>query len=182
MHSPLNLSPEIKLIVSDLDGIFTDNSIYIFEDGKSAKKVSYKDLMGVSVAIKNGIKVAIISGSHAGAIDTLNEKFELAGAFQGIRNKLPVLEELLGQNGLKPSEILYMGDDVNDIECLKYAGFRVTVKSANRKVLELENLQITEAPAGDGAFREVVDALVDLKTQTGADLVQQACGAEAGSA
>ena len=92
MHSPLNLSPEIKLIVSDFDGIFTDNSIYIFEDGKSAKKVSYKDLMGVSVAIKNGIKVAIISGSHAGAIDTLSEKFELAGAFQGIRNKLPVLD------------------------------------------------------------------------------------------
>ena len=164
MHSRLKLSPEIKMIVSDFDGIFTDNSIYIFEDGKSAKKVSYKDLMGVSVAIKNGIKIAIISGSHAGAIDTINEKFELAGAFQGIRDKLPILKELLEQNGLKPSEIVYMGDDVNDIECLKYAGFSISVKSANRKVLELENLQITEAFAGDGAFREVVDCLVDLKS------------------
>lgn len=164
MSSMLNLSPEIKLIVSDFDGIFTDNSVYIFDDGKTAKKVSYKDLMGVSAAIKNGIGVAIISGSHAGAIDCMNEKFELAGAFQGIRNKLPVLEELLEKNGLKPSEILYMGDDINDIECLRFAGYSVSVKSANRTVLKLENLQIAQAPAGDGAFREVVDCLVDLKS------------------
>ena len=62
MYKTLDLSSKIKLVVSDFDGIFTDNSVYILNDGMRVKKVSYKDLMGVSIAVKNGIKVAIISG------------------------------------------------------------------------------------------------------------------------
>jgi 3-deoxy-D-manno-octulosonate 8-phosphate phosphatase (KDO 8-P phosphatase) len=156
----LNLSSKIKLIVSDFDGIFTDNSVYIFEDGNIAKKLSYKDIMGVSVAVKNGIGVAIISGSQSKAINYLDEKFELAGAFQNVRDKLKVLKELLKKNNLSRDEILYIGDDINDIECLREAGCSVTVRGANRKVLELPDIQITRAAPGDGAFREVVDSLV----------------------
>lgn len=159
----LSLSSKIKLIVSDFDGIFTDNSIYIFDDGHSAKKISYKDIMGVSVAIKNGIKVAILSGSESEAINYLANKFELAGVFQGIRNKLPILKELIEKHKLEKDEVLYIGDDVNDIECLCHAGYCVSVKEANAKVLELSNVQITLAGSGNGAFREVVDNIIELK-------------------
>lgn len=164
MNSQLKLSSKIKLIVTDFDGIFTDNSIYIFDDGNSAKKISYKDIMGVSVAIKNGIQVAILSGSQGEAINYLAEKFELAGAYQGIRNKLPVLKELMEKHGLKPDEVLYMGDDINDLECLRHAGYCVSVKEANKQVFKTEGIQITQALPGSGAFREVVDTIVELKS------------------
>lgn len=159
----LNLSSKIKLIVSDFDGIFTDNSVYIFEDGNIAKRINYKDIMGISVAIKNGIDIAILSGSESAAIKYLNEKFPLKGAFQGIRDKLPVLEELIKENNLCKEEVLYLGDDINDIECLCNAGFAVTVKEANHKVLKVEQVQTTEAGPGNGAFREVVDKIIELK-------------------
>lgn len=159
----LNLSEKIKLVVSDFDGVFTDNSIYIFDDGKSAKRISYKDIMGVSVAIKNGIKVAILSGSESAAINYLKNKFELCGAFQGVRNKLPVLLELMQKYNLSKDEVLYIGDDINDIECLSYVGFPVSVKEANKKVLSISGLQLTEAMPGNGAFREIVDNLVEIR-------------------
>lgn len=163
MYKTLNLSEKIKLIVSDFDGIFTDNSVYIFDDGKTAKKISYKDIMGVSVALKNGLKVAILSGSESSAINYLKSKFELSGAFQGIRNKLPVLIELMEKYNLSKEEVLYVGDDINDIECLEYVGYPVSVTGANSKVLELEGLQLTSSLPGNGAFREIVDNLVELR-------------------
>ena len=163
VYKTLNLSPKIKLIVSDFDGIFTDNSVYIFDDGNSAKKLSYKDIMGVSVAIKNGISVAILSGSESTAISYLAEKFPLAGAYQNIKNKLPVLEDIMKEHNLCEDEVLYLGDDVNDIECLCKVNYPVTVREANKNVLELEQIQITQANPGNGAFREVVDNLVELK-------------------
>ncbi len=163
MCRALNLSEKIELIVSDFDGVFTDNSIYIFDDGKSAKRISYKDIMGVSVAIKNGIKVAILSGSESAAINYLDNKFELSGAFQGIRNKLPILLELMQKYNLSKDKVLYIGDDINDIECLSYVGYPFTVKEANKRVLEIPGVQVTNAMPGNGAFREIVDNLVEIK-------------------
>ncbi len=163
MYKTLNLSSKIKLIVSDFDGIFTDNSVYIFDDGNAAKKLSYKDIMGVSVALKNGIDVAIVSGAESTAINFLADKFELAGVHQNIRHKLPILEEMMTKYNLSADEVLYLGDDINDIECLCKVKYPVTVKEANKSVLQLEQIQITQAECGNGAFREVVDNIVELK-------------------
>ena len=95
--------------------------------------------------------------------DYIAEKFSLEDIHQGIRNKLPVLEEIKNKYSLKPDEIVYIGDDVNDIDCLKSVKYAITVKQANYKVKELPEVQITQAAAGDGAFREVVDNIVELK-------------------
>ncbi len=163
MYKTLNLSSDIKMIVSDFDGIFTDNSVWLIDTENKIKKLSFKDLMGVSVAIKNGIKVGIISGEKSKEIDYIAEKFSLNDIYQGIRNKLPVLEEIRNKYNLKNNEIVYIGDDVNDIECLKSVEYAISVKQANYKVRELPFVQITQADAGDGAFREVVDNLIELK-------------------
>ncbi len=163
MYKTLNLSHDIKMIVSDFDGIFTDNSVYFFDENNKVKKLSFKDLMGVSVAVKNNIKVGIISGEKSKEIDYIAEKFNLEDIHQGIRNKLPVLQEIMQKYNLKQSEIVYIGDDVNDIECLKCVKYAITVKQANYRVKELDTIQITQADAGDGAFREVVDNIIELK-------------------
>lgn len=165
MYSTLNLSSKIKMIVSDFDGIFTDNSVFILDESKKLKKLSFKDLMGVSICVKNAIKFAIISGECSTEIDYIASKFCIEDIHQGIRNKLPVLEQIKNKYSLSNDEILYIGDDVNDIECLKSLKYAITVSEANYKVKEIPHVQITKAKAGDGAFREVVDNLLELKQQ-----------------
>ena len=163
MLNSLKLSPKIKLIVSDFDGIFTDNSVFILNETTKIKKVSYKDLMGVSIATKNGLKVAIISGEKSPEIDYIAERFGLEDIHQGIRIKLPVLEEIRAKYGYTDDEIVYIGDDVNDIECLNSLKYAVTVNEANYKVKEIPHIQITREHAGDGAFREVVDNILEQR-------------------
>ena len=162
MYKTLELSPEIKLIVSDFDGIFTDNSVYILDTETKMKKLSFKDLMGVAVCVRNGIKLAI-TGEKCPQIDYVAEKFALEDVHQGIRNKLPVFQQIKEKYALSSDEILYVGDDINDIDCLKSVKYAISVSEANYKVKELPHLQYTKAKAGDGAFREIVDNLVELK-------------------
>lgn len=164
MYKTLDLSQNIRMIVSDFDGIFTDNSVYFFDFDNKVKKLSFKDLMGVSVATKNGIIVGIISGEKSKEIDYIAEKFGLTDIHQGIRQKLPVLEEIKNKYGFNDDEIVYIGDDINDIDCLNSVKYAVTVNQANYRVKqEVKHIQFTKANAGDGAFREVVDNIVELK-------------------
>ena len=165
MYKTLNVSENIKMIVSDFDGIFTDNSVYILNENTRLKKLSFKDLMGVAIAVRNNIKVGIISGEKSAEIDYVAEKFALEDIHQGIRNKLPVLLEIQEKYGFKDEEILYIGDDINDIDCLNHVKYAITVEDANYKVKHLPHIQITKAPAGSGAFREIVDNMLELKVQ-----------------
>lgn len=163
MCGTLDFSPKIRMIVSDFDGIFTDNTVFLLSATEKLKKVSYKDIMGVSVAVKNDIKVAIVSGEHSKEIDYIAEKFNLEDIYQGIRVKYPILQQIKEKYDLADDEIVYIGDDINDIECLNNVRYAVTVEEANYKVKQLKHVQITNAHAGDGAFREVVDNIIELR-------------------
>ncbi len=156
----LKFENEIKLIISDFDGIFTDGSIYISEDGKTSKRLHFMDIMAVSMLLKNGYKFAIVSGENSAASEYLKKKFDLEDVFGGIRIKAPIVEQLLEKYSLKPCEVIYIGDDFNDIGAMKLVSNRVTVPNANFKVKEVENVQITSAFGGNGAFREVSDTLI----------------------
>lgn len=151
----------VKMIVSDFDGIFTDNSVIINADKTISRKVSFKDIMGVSLLVKNGYKVGFISGETNPIIEMIAEKFNLTEIHMDIRDKLTVLKEIMSRNSLNIDEILYIGDDVNDKLCLEFVKTKITVPNANKKIKEIEDIQITEACGGDGAFREVVDCILN---------------------
>ena len=148
----------IKLIISDFDGIFTDGSVLVFDDGKTAKRLDYADIMGIAVAYKKGYEVIIISGENSPAIDFLLSKFPSLEAHQKIRNKKELVEKILSERGFTFDNVLYLGDDVNDIDCLNAAKIKYTVENANYKVKEL-NIPILKHKGGYGAFREAVDSL-----------------------
>lgn len=156
----MQIPSSIKMIVTDFDGIFTDGSVYIDEDRKISRKISFKDVMGVSILVKNGYKVAIISGEENSAIKMIAENFKLDDVYMKIRVKIEVLKQILERHNLSADEVLYIGDDVNDKECLEFVKTKITVPNANKKIKEIKNIQITEATGGDGAFREVVDSIV----------------------
>lgn len=148
------------MIITDFDGIFTDNSVIVNADKSISRKVSFKDLMGVSILVKNGYKVGIISGEKNPIIEMIAEKFKLTEIFMDIRVKIDVLKDILKRNNLSVDEVIYVGDDVNDKECLEYVSTKITVPNANKKIKQIEGIQITSVDGGDGAFREIVDEII----------------------
>lgn len=159
-----NKLKNIKFIVSDFDGIFTDGGVYFSSiSDEEVKKLNFKDIMGLSLAVKNGYTVAIISGENSPIIDKIAKRFNLTEIHKGIKDKGIVLEQMINKYNLKKEEICYLGDDINDISAHKLSGFPVTVPGANYKVKELKDIFITTAQAGDGAFREIVDMLLENK-------------------
>ena len=156
----ITLPSTIKMVITDFDGIITDNCVYIGPNKEQTRKVNFKDIMAFSLLKKNNYKIAIISGESNSAIDLMAEKFSLEDIHQGIRNKLEVLELLIAKYNLSEEEYVYIGDDVNDYDSLNKAKYRITVPNAVNKIKNISNIQITYSEGGNGAFREVVDALI----------------------
>lgn len=149
----------IEIVVCDFDGIFTDGKLEVYSDGRTSKKVDYYDIMGIAILLKRGIKFAIISGEKSAAIDIIKSKFPQVDAFQNERNKIEVYKFLLSKYNIEAKNSIYMGDDINDIQCLSLSGNPVSVPNAHKKVKEIENIHITERTGGNGAFREVTDSI-----------------------
>lgn len=157
-----DISKKIKLVISDFDGIFTDGSILINEDGKTAKRLHFLDIMGVSNLKKANIKFALVSGENSAAMEFLKNKFGLDEVHGGIRIKAPLVAELMKKYNAAPEETAYIGDDINDIEALMLVKNRFTVPGAHKRVKETENIFITSFPGGNGAFREISDKVLEL--------------------
>lgn len=156
----LKLPKTIKMVIADFDGVVTDNCVYIANDFTMSRKLNFKDIMAFSILRKNGYKIGIISGEQNAAIETLAKKFQIEEIHQNIRIKIDVLKDIVERYNLSKEEFLYIGDDINDIECLNFAKYKITVPHSIQKVKEVEGIQVTENQAGDGAFREVVDCLI----------------------
>ncbi|MCR5261441.1 MAG: HAD hydrolase family protein [Candidatus Gastranaerophilales bacterium] len=150
----------IKLIISDFDGVFTDGTGIIDEDGRVSKRINYHDVLVIALVFMAGIKVAIITGEEAGAVKYLAGKFPDMKVFQGIKDKLPLVKQLAEENNLKPENILYVGDDVNDFQSLNFVGVKVTVPNSNFMVKSIPDIIITEKRGGEGVFREITDAVL----------------------
>ena len=157
----LSLPNTIKMVITDFDGIVTDNCVYIDSKGEMTRKLNFKDVMAFSILKKKGYKIAIISGEENSAIKVLDEKFNLDEVYENIRIKIDVLKSIIDKYNLKSDEYLYIGDDINDVEALEFAQYKITVPDAVKRVKDILNIQQTTQRGGDGAFREVVDCLTN---------------------
>lgn len=156
----MKIFSDIKLFVCDFDGIFTNGKLTVFSDGKTSKELDYKDIMAISIIMKKGINFAIISGENSKAIDILKEKFPQIETFQNERKKINILKQLIEKYKISPANTIYMGDDINDIDCLNYVSFPTTVPNAHNSVKNIENIYITNLSGGNGAVREIADLIL----------------------
>ena len=156
----LKLPETIKMVITDFDGVVTDNCVYINDDFSMSRKLNFKDVMAFSILKKNGYKIGIISGEKNSAIEILAKKFEVEEVHQNIRVKIDVLKGIIDKYNLSEDEFVYIGDDINDVECLNFAKYKITVPHAVEKVKSVAGIQVTQDVAGNGAFREVADCLV----------------------
>ena len=155
----IELPKSIKFVITDFDGIVTDNCVYIDSKGEMTRKLNFKDVMAFSILRKNGFRIGIVSGEKNSAIDLISKKFQVEEVHQGIRVKIDVIKSIVERYGLKDDEFIYVGDDINDLDSLKFVKFAITVPDAVKQVKEIEGIQVTEARGGEGAFREIVDSL-----------------------
>lgn len=151
---------KIKMVITDFDGIITDNCVYVDNNGNMTRKINFKDVMAFSILQKNGIKTAIISGEANAAIEILAKKFDIKEIHQNIRNKIQVLKDIVEKYSLSKEEFLYIGDDINDYEALMYSENAFTVPEAVDRIKSIPHIKITKSPSGAGAFREIVDILI----------------------
>ena len=149
----------VKAIALDFDGVLTDGGFWWGPDGAEWKRLSFADVMGVSLARKAGLLVTIISGEDSPLVDRFAAKLNLPEVTKGCKDKAAALAAFIRRNGLTPSEVCFMGDDVNDVAAMELAGLAAAPADARPAARRKADL-VTTAPGGNGAVRELVDLIL----------------------
>ena len=122
----------IKLIVLDVDGVLTDGKLLIGSNGVEFKTFHVKDGMGIGLARFYGIKIALITGRKSEAVRIRSKELNVDFLYEGISNKVPVLDEIISTLNIQLENVFYMGDDINDLSVIKLVGFSAAPKDAVR--------------------------------------------------
>jgi 3-deoxy-D-manno-octulosonate 8-phosphate phosphatase (KDO 8-P phosphatase) len=148
-----------RLLVLDVDGVLTDGRLYYGAKGEALKAFHVRDGHGVKAVAAAGVVVAIISGRKSPAVARRARELGIRHVFQGVSDKLAVLDKLLAKLGLTAEQCVCVGDDTPDAPVLAAAGVGVAVADAHDDARNAAQL-VTARPGGRGAVREVCDWLV----------------------
>jgi 3-deoxy-D-manno-octulosonate 8-phosphate phosphatase (KDO 8-P phosphatase) len=150
---------KIKMICFDVDGVLTDGSLYIAEEGEFVKRFSSLDGYGMKLALKFGLKLAIISARHSVQVRTRFGDLGLSEIYIGEEDKLGRMEKLMEKYSLSFDECAYIGDDIIDVPVLEKVGLAACPKDPHYSVLKHIHY-ITEKAGGYGAAREFTDLIL----------------------
>lgn len=150
---------QVKMVLTDSDGVLTDGGMYYGESGEELKKFQAKDGMGFQLLREKGILTGIITGEKNGLIQRRAEKLRVNELFMGVSDKLSVVRQIAEKYHLQLSEIAFVGDDVNDLECMGACGFSACPSDAVGEVQRAADY-ICLKKGGKGAFREVAERIL----------------------
>jgi 3-deoxy-D-manno-octulosonate 8-phosphate phosphatase (KDO 8-P phosphatase) len=156
----------IRGLALDVDGTLTDGGLWWSATGDETKRFCFADVMGVSLGRRSGLRVALISGEDSPLVDRYAAKLLLEDVTRGCRDKAAALRAFAERSGLRLDEICYMGDDVNDVPAMQIAGLAAAPADAHPEALAVASF-ISTRPGGNGAVRELVDALLAARGLTG---------------
>ena len=145
----------IRLVAFDFDGVFTDNTVYVFEDGSEAVKCFRSDGIGLQKLKRAGIETVIISTEANPVVSARAQKLKI-DCVQDCHDKRSALEEVAGKKGISLKEVAFVGNDINDLACLNCVVLPIVVRDAHPDVAAIARYQ-TKLPGGHGAVREVCD-------------------------
>lgn len=154
---------QIKLLLTDCDGVLTDGGVYYGNEGEVLKKFNMKDGMGVerlNTLVK--VQTGIITGEVSPSVMKRATKLQITELHLGIKNKLAILKQIMGNHNLKKEQIAYIGDDVNDIEIMQAVGLSACPADAVILTKNIANY-ICEKKGGDGCFREFAELIIASK-------------------
>ena len=153
-----------KLVITDIDGVWTDGGMYYDQTGNEWKKFNTSDSAGVLFCKKLNIPVCIITGEETEIVKRRAEKLKVDYLFQGVGDKLTVAKKLCLELNISLSDVAFIGDDINDVALLKEVGISASPNNASVYIKKLVNY-VTIKNGGDGAFREFIEHIVVEKLQ-----------------
>jgi len=147
---------KIKLVISDVDGVLTDGGMYYSTNGESLKKFNTRDGMAVELLHTYGIKVVFLTRENSNIVKSRAKKLKIDGVYVGIKSKELILEKICKKFTVKKDEIIYIGDDINDLKIICLVGFSACPKNA-MDVIKHNVDYICKSNGGDGVLREIAE-------------------------
>lgn len=151
-----------KLILTDIDGVWTDGSMVYDQNGIESKVFNTYDSAGVLFAHQLNIPVGIITGENTTIVEKRASKLKVDYLFQGVNDKLSTAISICNDLGINLKQVAYIGDDINDIKLLKACGWVGVPSSAPKYIRKLSTIKI-DKEGGRGCFREFVEAIIGEK-------------------
>jgi 3-deoxy-D-manno-octulosonate 8-phosphate phosphatase (KDO 8-P phosphatase) len=151
---------QITTFVFDVDGVLTDGTVLLLENGLQARRMNIKDGLALQMAMRN-FRVVIVSGSYSEPVLARLQYLGLTDIFLGTKDKMGVLQQYLQQHSLNWSEVLYMGDDLPDMGVLKNVGLACCPADAVPEVKAACHY-ISSKAGGDGCARDVIEKVLKL--------------------
>lgn len=153
-----------KLILTDIDGVWTDGGMYYDQTGNELKKFNTYDSAGVLFAHKVNIPVGIITGEKTSIVERRAAKLKVDFILQGVKDKLKEVIGLCDKLGISLEEVAYIGDDINDMQLLQAVGISATPSSAPAYIQSCAKMLMKKG-GGEGCFREFVERILSVDEQ-----------------
>ncbi len=150
---------KIRLLISDVDGGLTDGGMYYSEKGEILKKFNAKDGMGVEILLRSKVKTILLTRENSSIVKKRGAKIKAAATYIGTFNKELQLHKICKKFQVSPTEIAYIGDDLNDSEIMKLVGFAATPSDGIKDLRKIVDY-VCRNNGGNGAFREIADLIV----------------------
>lgn len=149
----------IKLLICDIDGVFSDGRIYLGNAGEELKAFHTRDGFGIKALMNGGIEVAVMTGRSSNIVQNRMQALGVQHIYQGLEDKRVAYRDLMDTLQLATHEVAYIGDDVPDLELINMVGLGIAVQDAHPSIRQAA-AYITSLPGGFGAVREVTDLLL----------------------
>ncbi|HMM11859.1 MAG TPA: HAD-IIIA family hydrolase [Bacteroidales bacterium] len=162
----------ITTFVFDYDGVMTDGVIVLNNDGEPLRTANVKDGYALQLIRKLGYNIAIISGGYSPSMLRRFESLSIENVFLGVSDKLEVFEQFLQQNGIKPAEVVYMGDDIPDYRPMKLAGVPVCPADAAEEIKSI-SVYISHYRGGHGCVRDIIEQVLKVQGRWMSDEAHQ---------
>jgi 3-deoxy-D-manno-octulosonate 8-phosphate phosphatase (KDO 8-P phosphatase) len=154
---------KIKIVLTDNDGVLTDNGVFYSPEGETFKRFSIRDGMGIERLRKYaGVETIIITGEESGSVKSRAKKLNINEYYLGVKKKEELLPSIMKKNNVKKEEIAFVGDDSNDFEIMKLVGFRATPADGMSFIKEISDY-VCENKGGNAAFRELAELIIAFK-------------------
>lgn len=150
---------KIKLLICDVDGVFSDGRIYLSNSGEELKAFHTRDGYGVRSLLTSGFNLAVITGRQSKIVENRMTALGVTHIYQGVDNKFEPYEALLALYGVTPEEVAYIGDDIVDLPVMNVVGLAISVADGHPYVRQHAHF-VTTLNAGHGALRELTDLLL----------------------
>ncbi len=155
---------DISTIILDVDGVLTDSSVYILEDGALLRKMSTRDGYVIKYAIQKGYKIIVITGGRSKGVTQRLQALGITEIYSGVQDKLAILDELIEAEHIDLSRTAYMGDDFPDYECMRLVHLAACPTNAAPEIRDISHY-ISPIKGGEGCVRDLLEKILRVQKQ-----------------